>query len=66
MIAVAATRRATAVNFRTVNRKSFFSEDIMEKKKVLFVCVHNTARSQMAEAFLNAMAGEEKHGAHGK
>ena len=26
--------------------------------KVLFVCVHNTARSQMAEAFLNAMAGD--------
>ena len=25
--------------------------------KVLFVCVHNTGRSQMAEAFLNRMAG---------
>ncbi len=28
----------------------------MDKKKVLFVCIHNSARSQMAEAFVNAMA----------
>ena len=29
-----------------------------EKYRVLFVCVHNSARSQMAEAFLNKLAGD--------
>ncbi len=30
----------------------------MEKKRVLFVCVHNSARSQMAEAYLKRFAGD--------
>jgi arsenate reductase len=34
----------------------------MDKKKILFVCIHNSARSQMAEAFLNKL-GEGKFSA---
>ncbi|MDO8757610.1 MAG: arsenate reductase ArsC [Elusimicrobiota bacterium] len=30
----------------------------MSKKSVLFVCIHNSGRSQMAEALLRAVAGD--------
>ena len=31
----------------------------MAKQNVLFICVHNSARSQMAEAFLNDLCGDQ-------
>jgi len=31
----------------------------MTKKRVIFVCIHNSARSQMAEAFINDICGGE-------
>lgn len=34
------------------------SEAQGQKQRVLFICVHNSGRSQIAEAFLKAMAGD--------
>lgn len=31
----------------------------MQKTRVLFVCIHNSARSQMAEAYLNKSGGDK-------
>lgn len=32
---------------------------MLEKIKVLFVCIHNSARSQMAETFLNSLCPDK-------
>ncbi len=31
----------------------------MSKQKVLFMCIHNSGRSQIAEAFLNKLGGDK-------
>jgi arsenate reductase (thioredoxin) len=36
-------------------RQHEVEEGMMEKKRVLFICVHNSARSQMAEGLVNAL-----------
>jgi arsenate reductase len=34
-------------------------EESMSQARVLFVCVHNSARSQMAQAYLRQLAGDD-------
>jgi arsenate reductase len=37
----------------------------MDKKSILFICVHNSARSQMAEGLINALHGDRYHAVSG-
>src|ERR1700752_2120281 len=39
-------------------KRSQNRDEPMPKQKVLFMCVHNSARSQMAAALMNKMCGE--------
>src|SRR6185503_5288289 len=36
---------------------AYFLKNIMEKKKILFVCIENSNRSQMSEAFAKMLGG---------
>lgn len=50
-------KNLTALSYAT--KLPWFLKSPYMKKRVLFVCIHNSARSQMAEAFLNQLCGEE-------
>lgn len=41
-----------------MKRNNTSKECSVDKTRVLFVCEHNSARSQMAEAFFKALAGD--------
>ena len=42
-------------------RRLYFYQETSVMKSILFVCIHNSARSQMAEAFINHRFGDRFH-----
>ena len=42
-------------------RRLYFYQETGVMKSILFVCIHNSARSQMAEAFINHRFGDRFH-----
>lgn len=55
------SRPPAPASCRKYNLSNRREEAIDQMRKILFVCEHNSARSQIAEAYLNHFAGDRLH-----